>query len=285
MKTKTTIFILSFFSFFLIGNIAKADDTCEPSGRTCIEVTDPENIPSCPSGKQKTTAYKCENKGYGLFGAICCEDKSSSSGSVDCTQEGPCQGKNANDSCTTSSGTSGVCGKVGSSGGCFCWSAGSGTGTGAYEAAPENYNPGACPDPSKEYRDASGNCVPYGSGYEAAPEGYNPDASNMSGSNNPNLDCSGGVCFPSSTSLPDPSGGVVGIITNVLYWLLSIFGILAVIAFVISGIQYILSTGSEEMIDKAKSSMKWSIVGVAVALSGLIVIYAIDKMLRGTSNF
>lgn len=95
----------------------------------------------------------------------------------------------------------------------------------------------------------------------------------------------GGVCFPASTNLPDPSGGIVTIITNILYWMLSIFGILAIIAFIISGIQYILSVGSEEAIDNAKKSMKWSIVGVAVALSGLVIIYAIDKMLRGYSNF
>ena len=95
----------------------------------------------------------------------------------------------------------------------------------------------------------------------------------------------GGVCFPTSTNLPDPSGGLITIITNILYWILSIFGILAIIAFIISGVQYVLSTGSEETIDNAKRSMKWSIVGVAVALSGLVVIYAIDKMLRGYSNF
>jgi len=101
-----------------------------------------------------------------------------------------------------------------------------------------------------------------------------------------NMDCdSNGICFPTETGLPDPSGGVATIVSNILYWILSIFGILAVIAFVVSGIQYILSTGNEKMIDTAKRSMTWSIVGVAIALSGLIIIYAIDKMLRGYNNF
>jgi hypothetical protein len=100
------------------------------------------------------------------------------------------------------------------------------------------------------------------------------------------LECdSNGICFPANTNLPDPAEGVIGIITNLLYWILSIFGILAIIAFVISGIQYILSAGSEKAIDTAKASMKWSIVGVAVALVGLVIIYAIDKMLRATPNF
>jgi lysylphosphatidylglycerol synthetase-like protein (DUF2156 family) len=94
-----------------------------------------------------------------------------------------------------------------------------------------------------------------------------------------------GVCIPSETGLPNPSGGIVQIITNIMYWILGIFGVLAVIAFVIAGIQYILSVGDEKAIDTAKRSMKWSIVGVAVALSGLIIIYAIDGMFSATPNF
>jgi len=99
------------------------------------------------------------------------------------------------------------------------------------------------------------------------------------------MDCSSGVCFPSGTSLPDPSGGVVQIISNVLVWILGIFGVLALIAFTISGMQYILSVGDEKTIDAAKRNMKWSIVGVIVALSGVVIIYAIDKMLKGTATF
>lgn len=157
---------------------------------------------------------------------------------------------------------------------------------GAYETVPENYNPGTCPDPKKEYRNTSGNCVPYESGYEAPAAGYDPTNSGVDVyGNRQGFDCSSGVCFPTSTSLPDPSGGVAQIVGNVLTWILGIFGFLAIIAFVISGIQYTMSAGSEEMIDTAKRNMKWSIIGVAVALAGVVIIYAIDKMLRGVSGF
>jgi hypothetical protein len=120
------------------------------------------------------------------------------------------------------------------------------------------------------------------SDYSVPSSDYNPGTGTKCGAG---FTESAGVCFPTGTNLPDPSGGITTIITNILYWILSIFGVLAIIAFVISGIQYILSTGDEKMIDKAKSSMKWSIVGVVVALSGLIIIYAIDRMLRGSGNF
>lgn len=148
---------------------------------------------------------------------------------------------------------------------------------GAYTAPIDNYNPGACP--ANQYRNGSGNCVPYDGGYEANP---NYQAETRCGNGFEEIR---GVCFPSNTNLPDPSGGVVQIITNVLNWLLGIFGILAIIAFVISGIQYILSAGDEKMIDTAKRNMTWSIVGVVVALAGMVIIFAIDKMLRGTANF
>jgi hypothetical protein len=167
----------------------------------------------------------------------------------------------------------------------MCWTPQTDTGNSgnedAYQVPPSNHDVGSCPDPTKEYRDSDGNCVSYGAGYET-PSGNSAGTGTKCGSGSEEI---GGVCFPTSTNLPDPSGGIVTIITNILYWMLSIFGILAIIAFIISGLQYILSTGNEETLDNAKRSMKWSVVGVAVALSGLVIIYAIDKMLRGYSNF
>jgi flagellar biosynthesis protein FlhB len=68
-------------------------------------------------------------------------------------------------------------------------------------------------------------------------------------------------------------------------WLLAILGVIAVIAFVISGMQYLLSAGDEDWIEMAKRNMKYSIVGIVVALSGLIIIRAIDSLLQGFSFF
>lgn len=82
-----------------------------------------------------------------------------------------------------------------------------------------------------------------------------------------------------------PGSSIYDIVHNIMYWILGIFGILAVIGFVISGIMYIMSTGEEDTMKKAKSAMIYSIVGVVVALSGLVIIYAVDAALRGYSNF
>lgn len=91
-----------------------------------------------------------------------------------------------------------------------------------------------------------------------------------------------GVCFPSNTGLSEKP--VADILGNLMDWLLGIFTVLAVMAFVVSGLQYITSTGDEGMIDTAKMNMKWSAVGVIVGLSGFLMLQAVQAMLNGTSQ-
>ncbi|OGI25114.1 MAG: hypothetical protein A3J76_02720 [Candidatus Moranbacteria bacterium RBG_13_45_13] len=68
-------------------------------------------------------------------------------------------------------------------------------------------------------------------------------------------------------------------------WLLGIFGFLAIISFIISGIMYLTAAGDEDQQKKAKKQMQWSVVGVIVGLSGFIVIKAVDAWLRGNNIF
>jgi hypothetical protein len=93
----------------------------------------------------------------------------------------------------------------------------------------------------------------------------------------------GGICFPTSSQTGLSDANVTTILTNLLSWLLGIFGILSIMAFVISGIQYLSSAGSDDMIKTAKKNMTWSIVGVLVGLSGYVIINAIANALSGSS--
>jgi hypothetical protein len=95
-----------------------------------------------------------------------------------------------------------------------------------------------------------------------------------------------GLSIPSSGEygLYSPSGGIKDILTNVLSWLLSIIGIIALISFVISGFQYFLAAGDEKSMDTAKRNMLYSVIGIVVALSGYIVVKAVDTMMKGTSS-
>jgi hypothetical protein len=90
-----------------------------------------------------------------------------------------------------------------------------------------------------------------------------------------------GVTWPPDSGLP--TGSLSTVISNFTKWLLGIFGFLAIISFVVTGIMYLMSAGDDKQQEKAKSQLQWSIVGVAVGLIGLIVIYAVDSLLRGSS--
>lgn len=98
----------------------------------------------------------------------------------------------------------------------------------------------------------------------------------------PNTAARGGVCFPTGTGLSEAS--VTSIIQTFLYWLLGIFGFLAIIAFVISGIQYLTSAGNDKQIETAKKNMQYSIIGVIVALAGMVIVTAVEAALTGGNN-
>lgn len=88
---------------------------------------------------------------------------------------------------------------------------------------------------------------------------------------------------PGGTGLP--SGSLTGIITNIMNWLLMIVGILGVIGFVIAGILYLTAAGDGDQIDRAKKAMIYSIVGVLVALIGVVVINAVKGLLGADRTF
>lgn len=79
-------------------------------------------------------------------------------------------------------------------------------------------------------------------------------------------------------------GSIYNIISQTLAWLLGILGFIAVIGFVISGILYLTAAGNESQIEKAKSAMTYSIVGVIVALMGWVIVQAVQAWLGGNSN-
>lgn len=82
-----------------------------------------------------------------------------------------------------------------------------------------------------------------------------------------------------------PGGSIFNIITNILDWLLALIGVIGVIGFAIAGILYLTSAGDEGRIETAKKAMTYSIIGVIVAISGLVIIYAASNMLSGFSGF
>lgn len=87
---------------------------------------------------------------------------------------------------------------------------------------------------------------------------------------------------PAGTNLP--SAPIFEIIRKIMLWALGILGFFAVIGFVISGVMYLVAAGDEESQKKAKKAMYYSITGVIVGLVGLVVIYAVQRMLGAQSS-
>lgn len=87
-----------------------------------------------------------------------------------------------------------------------------------------------------------------------------------------------GVALPTNVGLP--GGSLTGVVSNFTNWILGIFGFLAIISFLVSGIMYLLSAGDDKAQEKAKKQMTWSIMGVVIGLAGLVVIYAVDMLLN-----
>lgn len=92
-----------------------------------------------------------------------------------------------------------------------------------------------------------------------------------------------GKCNSQAAGLP--GGTVTQIITSTLSWLLAVLGFFAIAGFVISGLLYLTSAGNEGQAEQAKNAMKFSIIGVIVALVGYVAVKAIDSLLRASTTF
>jgi uncharacterized membrane protein YjgN (DUF898 family) len=87
---------------------------------------------------------------------------------------------------------------------------------------------------------------------------------------------------PADTNLP--SAPIFEIIRKFMLWALGLLGFFAVIGFVISGVMYLVAAGDEKSQEKAKKAMYYSITGVIVGLIGLVVIFAVQRLLGAQST-
>ncbi len=93
----------------------------------------------------------------------------------------------------------------------------------------------------------------------------------------------GGVCFPNDTGLSGAS--ITDILENLFSWLMGLFTTLAVMAFVVSGVQYLTAAGNQDLMESGKRNVQYSMLGVLVGLSGFVIVRAIAAALSGTSIF
>ncbi len=89
-----------------------------------------------------------------------------------------------------------------------------------------------------------------------------------------------GIDIPTTAETGLTSQLIYPIVDKFFSWLLSVIGIVALISFVISGAIYIMSSGDDKTVEKAKNAMKNSIIGIIIVLGSFVILQFIDTMLR-----
>jgi hypothetical protein len=64
---------------------------------------------------------------------------------------------------------------------------------------------------------------------------------------------------------------------NILFFLLSAAGIIAIIALLVSGMMYFFSTGDERKMQVAKKSAKYALLGIVLVMGGMILVKTIGQ--------
>lgn len=72
---------------------------------------------------------------------------------------------------------------------------------------------------------------------------------------------------------------ISNVLESMLQWLLQIFGVIALVAFIGSGLLYLLASGNKDVLERAKKWMIYSVIGVIVTLGALVVLSTIDSLL------
>lgn len=70
------------------------------------------------------------------------------------------------------------------------------------------------------------------------------------------------------------------VMLNALSWLLSFFGIVAIVVLVFAGVAYVVSSGSPERAERAKRMMIFAVIGLALGLSALIIVRLLGSMVQ-----
>jgi hypothetical protein len=83
-----------------------------------------------------------------------------------------------------------------------------------------------------------------------------------------------------ATGVIDDAIPLSQVMLNALSWLLSILGIVAIVALVLAGVWYMVSSGNTQRIEQAKRMMVFIVIGLAVGLSALVIVWLLGSMVQ-----
>ncbi len=73
--------------------------------------------------------------------------------------------------------------------------------------------------------------------------------------------------------------GVRDTIITIIFWALGIAGSIAVLFLIVGGFLYITAAGDSDRLDKAKATIKNSIIGIVVILLSLVIVFTLNTIL------
>ena|SRR3972149_7105047 len=96
------------------------------------------------------------------------------------------------------------------------------------------------------------------------------------------LNCVGTVGTGLVTNFPSEKGLIGKVLSGILPLVLGLAGMITVIVIVISGIQFITSSGNPEAAGQAKNRLTFAIIGFVVIILAFAALQIIDAVFLGT---
>ena len=143
----------------------------------------------------------------------------------------------------------------------------------AYTEADCNKYGGACQENPCGAGKEIGSC--WGAGSRAYCCGDTSKAQQLSPTINPGGNQSAGFGNPLGTD------SIEGVLGNIMNYLRGIAGVIAVIFIIIGGVMYMMSGGGKEMTERAKKTVIFAIVGLAIVLAAPLFYQEIKAVLSG----
>lgn len=91
-----------------------------------------------------------------------------------------------------------------------------------------------------------------------------------------------GWSVPEVPGLPDRP--VASILLTFIDWAIMMIGVLAIIIFIYGGFIYLTAQGETQKIEQAKKIILYAVVGIAVAVLGLVAVRTVDSIMKGNAS-
>ncbi len=81
-----------------------------------------------------------------------------------------------------------------------------------------------------------------------------------------------------------PDQSITDVLKGIINWMLGLVGFLALIALIIGGARMIMDFGNEDQVKKAKATILWAVIGLAVVILSYAIINIVSTEILGAGG-